>query len=78
MSFYLYIFLRFSYFFLRFQCTPEETTNGTCRLWNAIDLLIFIVMGFIGGLLGALFNFINKHLTVYRMKHVNKKHKAIR
>lgn len=64
------------YFFL--QCSPDELTNGACKLWNAVDLLIFIVMGFFGGLLGALFNFINKHLTIWRMKTVNTKHRAVR
>ena len=61
-----------------FQCSPDQMTDGACRLWNAVDLLIFIVMGFFGGLLGALFNLINKYLTIYRMKHVNTKHKIVR
>lgn len=57
-----------------FKCAEEEKTNGTCRLWTAIDLFIFILMGIIGGLLGALFNYLNKCLTIYRMRHVNTKH----
>lgn len=61
-----------------FKCSPDQMTDGACRLWNAVDLLIFIVMGFFGGLLGALFNLINKYLTIYRMKHVNTKHKIVR
>ncbi|KAL4221579.1 Chloride transport protein 6 [Mactra antiquata] len=57
-----------------FQCTEEHKTNGSCRLWTAIDLFIFILMGLIGGLLGAIFNHLNKRLTIHRMKHVNTKH----
>lgn len=59
-----------------FKCTNESGIG--CRLWNIADLAIFTVMGFFGGLLGALFNHINKVITKHRMKHVNKKHKLIR
>lgn len=65
-------------FFHGFQCTDDQKVNGTCRLWTALDLFIFIVMGFVGGLLGALFNQLNKWLTIYRMKHVNTKPKYVR
>ncbi|CAH1773141.1 unnamed protein product [Owenia fusiformis] len=58
-----------------FKCT---NTNGQCHLWNAVDLLIFIAMGFIGGLLGALFNSLNTQLTKHRMKYVNNRHKFVR
>ncbi|XP_052228627.1 H(+)/Cl(-) exchange transporter 6-like isoform X2 [Dreissena polymorpha] len=61
-----------------FKCTDEETVNGTCRLWTAMDLFIFVLMGLIGGLLGAAFNKLNKCLTIYRMRHVFPKHKAVR
>ena len=35
-------------------------------------------MGAIGGLLGAWFNSLNKHLTLYRMKHVFRKNKIFK
>lgn len=35
-------------------------------------------MGFIGGLLGAWFNQLNKHLTVHRILHVNSRAKIVR
>ncbi|XP_060062447.1 H(+)/Cl(-) exchange transporter 6-like [Ylistrum balloti] len=59
-----------------FKCTNESGIG--CRLWDITDLAIFIVMGFIGGLMGALFNKINTVITKHRMKHVNKKHKLFR
>ncbi|XP_052820387.1 H(+)/Cl(-) exchange transporter 6-like [Mya arenaria] len=61
-----------------FKCADENKTNGTCRLWTALDLFIFVLMGLIGGLLGALFNQLNKWLTVYRMKHVNTKQPVVK
>ncbi|KAL8597704.1 Chloride transport protein 6 [Nucella lapillus] len=59
-----------------FKC--QSSNDSGCGLWSAADLLIFIVMGCVGGLLGALFNCINMALTVYRMKHVQKKRKVVR
>ena len=59
-----------------FKCTNESGIG--CRLWNFLDLCIFVLMGVVGGLLGALFNFLNEKLTHYRMKHVNSKHKIVR
>ncbi|XP_071945627.1 H(+)/Cl(-) exchange transporter 6-like [Antedon mediterranea] len=50
-----------------------ECGTGKCNLWTAGDLLIFIAMGFVGGLLGALFNSLNKTLTRYRLRHVSSK-----
>ena len=38
--------------------------------WTIAALSIFVVMGVLGGLLGAVFNKINTVLTQYRMKHV--------
>lgn len=63
-----------NYFYL-LQCS-ERTEK--CNLWNIQDLLIFIAMGFVGGLLGAWFNQLNKHLTVHRILHVNSRAKIVR
>ena len=41
-------------------------------LWTAKDLLIFSLMGFGGGILGATFNAINKKLTIYRFRYMHK------
>ncbi|XP_068700527.1 H(+)/Cl(-) exchange transporter 6-like isoform X2 [Montipora foliosa] len=49
-----------------------------CNLWNIQDLLIFIGMGFVGGLLGAWFNQLNKHLTVHRLLNINLRPKYVR
>ena len=44
------------------------------NLWKAQYIFVFAIMGAIGGLMGAWFNSLNKQLTIYRMKHVLKKH----
>ncbi|XP_041364629.1 H(+)/Cl(-) exchange transporter 7-like [Gigantopelta aegis] len=41
--------------------------------YSGFEIPIFIVMGVIGGLLGALFNQINYKLTVFRMKYIHNK-----
>ncbi|XP_022085546.1 chloride transport protein 6-like isoform X2 [Acanthaster planci] len=56
----------------------DKGSSDNCNLWTVLDLLIFIVMGFVGGLLGALFNFLNTKLTVYRMKHLGSRRKFVR
>ncbi|XP_049852821.1 H(+)/Cl(-) exchange transporter 7 isoform X4 [Schistocerca gregaria] len=38
--------------------------------YEMTELLIFVVMGIIGGLLGSLFNHINYKLTVFRMRYL--------
>ncbi|KAH7944059.1 hypothetical protein HPB52_015102 [Rhipicephalus sanguineus] len=38
--------------------------------WSIIELPIYIVMGAIGGLLGALFNLVNFKLTVFRIRYL--------
>ena len=45
----------------------------TNNLWTVWYLFLFIVMGAVGGLLGAWFNSLNKRLTLYRMKNVFRK-----
>ena len=58
-----------------FQCV-----NGSneCMLWGPKDLIVFIVMGAVGGLLGALFNQLNLYITKYRINHVNPKGRIVR
>lgn len=46
------------------------TFNNTS--YYAPEMIIFIFMGAGGGLLGAVFNFANEHLTKWRMKHILK------
>ncbi|XP_015754177.1 PREDICTED: chloride transport protein 6-like [Acropora digitifera] len=58
-----------------FKCSKA---TEKCNLWNIQDVLIFIAMGFVGGLLGAWFNQLNKHLTVHRILHVNARPKYVR
>lgn len=43
-----------------------------------MDLAFFIMMGVVGGLLGALFNCMNKALAKYRMRHIHPKARFIR
>lgn len=42
-------------------------------LWNAYHLIIFMLMGAVGGLLGAFFNGLNIILYKYRMKYLHKR-----
>uniref|UniRef100_A0A671QKK9 Chloride channel protein n=1 Tax=Sinocyclocheilus anshuiensis TaxID=1608454 RepID=A0A671QKK9_9TELE len=57
------------------QCVDGDKT---CHLWTAVDLAFFVLVGVAGGLLGALFNCINKRLTKYRMRNVHPKARFIR
>ena len=52
--------------------------DKTCHLWTVVDLAFFVLMGVVGGLLGALFNCLNKHLAKYRMRHIHPKAKFVR
>lgn len=61
--------------FGEFKC-PDGDKN--CHLWTAVDLAFLIMMGVVGGLLGALFNCMNKCLAKYRIKHIHPKAKFIR
>eukprot|EP00118_Oscarella_pearsei_P000384 m.4821 g.4821 ORF g.4821 m.4821 type:complete len:944 (+) comp11335_c0_seq1:104-2935(+) len=58
--------------FGQFDCGPH------CSLWNLPNLGIFVLIAVGGGLLGALFNFINTKLTIYRLKHLAKRHWIVR
>ncbi|XP_071396707.1 H(+)/Cl(-) exchange transporter 6 isoform X3 [Centroberyx affinis] len=61
--------------FGEFKC-PDGDKN--CHLWTVVDLAFFVLMGVVGGLLGALFNCINKSLAKYRMRHIHPKAKFVR
>uniref|UniRef100_A0AAY5KF55 Chloride channel protein n=1 Tax=Esox lucius TaxID=8010 RepID=A0AAY5KF55_ESOLU len=61
--------------FGEFKCLDGDKK---CHLWTVVDLAFFVLMGVVGGLLGALFNFINKKLAKYRMRHVHPKAKFVR
>lgn len=62
-------------FLCSLQCPDGDKT---CHLWTAVDLAFFVLMGVAGGLLGALFNCINKRLAKYRMRNVHPKARFIR
>ncbi|XP_077998809.1 H(+)/Cl(-) exchange transporter 6-like [Glandiceps talaboti] len=57
-----------------FKCGNDDS----CNLWTVVDLLIFIVIGVGGGLLGALFNYLNTALTKHRLRYVNTRNRAVR
>ncbi|XP_010772365.1 chloride transport protein 6, partial [Notothenia coriiceps] len=61
--------------FGEFKC-PDEDKN--CHLWTVVDLAFFVLMGVVGGLLGALFNCMNKSLAKYRIRNIHPKAKFIR
>ena len=53
-----------------FSLGEFTATNGTSN-FSVWELLLFILIGCMGGLIGACFNAGNEHLTIWRMKHVN-------
>ncbi|XP_008413138.1 chloride transport protein 6 isoform X2 [Poecilia reticulata] len=61
--------------FGEFKCSDGDKK---CHLWTAVDLGFFVLMGVVGGLLGALFNCMNKCLAKYRMRHIHPKARFIR
>uniref|UniRef100_A0A3Q3FIJ0 Chloride channel protein n=1 Tax=Labrus bergylta TaxID=56723 RepID=A0A3Q3FIJ0_9LABR len=61
--------------FGEFKCSDGDKN---CHLWTVVDLAFFVLMGVVGGLLGALFNCLNKSLSKYRIKHIHPKAKFIR
>lgn len=60
--------------FGEFNSLSGEGSNY--KIW---ELLIFMVIGCLGGLIGAVFNAANEHLTIWRMKFINssKKRRAM-
>ncbi|XP_034733776.1 chloride transport protein 6-like [Etheostoma cragini] len=61
--------------FGEFKCSDGDKN---CHLWTAVDLAFFVLMGVVGGLLGALFNCMNKCLAKYRIRHIHPKAKFVR
>ncbi|XP_076596632.1 H(+)/Cl(-) exchange transporter 6 isoform X1 [Chaetodon auriga] len=61
--------------FGEFKC---QDGDRKCHLWTAVDLAFFVMMGVAGGLLGALFNCMNKSLAKYRIRQIHPKAKFIR
>ncbi|KAM9752562.1 H(+)/Cl(-) exchange transporter 6 isoform 2-T2 [Menidia menidia] len=61
--------------FGEFKCADGD--RG-CHLWTAVDLGFFVLMGVAGGLLGALFNCLNRVLSRYRLRHVHPKARFLR
>ncbi|XP_061113542.1 H(+)/Cl(-) exchange transporter 6 [Conger conger] len=61
--------------FGEFKCPDGDKR---CHLWTARDLCFFVLMGIMGGLLGAFFNCVNKRLSKYRMKNVHPKARFVR
>jgi len=45
--------------------------TGEASNYSIWELNLFIIIGCLGGLIGAVFNSSNEHLTLWRMKHVN-------
>lgn len=45
--------------------------SGEASNFSIWELTLFVVIGCLGGLIGAVFNAANQHLTIWRMKRVN-------
>mmetsp|Transcript_39901 Transcript_39901/g.82073 ORF Transcript_39901/g.82073 Transcript_39901/m.82073 type:complete len:119 (-) Transcript_39901:3-359(-) len=51
--------------------TIENSFRGDNANFSIWELSLFIMIGCLGGLIGAVFNAANEHLTIWRMKRVN-------
>jgi len=49
----------------------KTNTLGYTSNFSVWELVVFVIIGCMGGLIGAIFNATNEHLTIWRMKHVN-------
>ena len=45
--------------------------SGESANFSIWELILFVVIGCLGGLIGAVFNAANEHLTIWRMKRIN-------
>uniref|UniRef100_G3PMM8 Chloride channel protein n=1 Tax=Gasterosteus aculeatus aculeatus TaxID=481459 RepID=G3PMM8_GASAC len=66
-----------NFFLSIYHKKPGELSNpGSHQLWtvdyNLYEIPLFIIMGAIGGLLGALFNKLNYWLTIFRIRYVHR------
>ena len=50
--------------------------SGDTANFSVWELALFVMIGCLGGLVGAIFNAANEHLTIWRKKNVN--HSPIR
>lgn len=48
-----------------------NSLSGEASNFSIWELILFTVIGLLGGLIGAVFNAANEHLTIWRMKRVN-------
>lgn len=53
---------------VNFGTFSQQQSHG----YTIVQLPFFILLGVIGGFLGALFNFLNKKLTMFRMRHLKR------
>lgn len=45
-----------------------SSENSNFSIW---ELALFVIIGCLGGLIGAVFNAANEHITIWRMKRIN-------
>jgi chloride channel 7 len=48
-----------------------NSLSGEASNFSIWELILFLVIGCLGGLIGAVFNAANEHLTIWRMKRIN-------
>ena len=58
--------------------SPPISPQNEKRLWSAYHLIVFITMGAVGGLMGALFNSLNTRITIYRMVYLHRRRRIWR
>ena len=68
----VHVYVQVQYMYL---CMSNCLHQDERRLWNAYHILVFVAMGAVGGLLGALFNSINTQITIYRLKYLLRRSK---
>jgi len=49
-----------------------NSLSGESSNYSIYELSLFMIIGCLGGLIGAVFNAANEHLTLWRMKNINK------